>query len=250
MFRASCVNLFDCVLFDNVFIRSNFFVDNVIIVDNDVFVDCIFIRSNVLVDDSVFVDRNVFIDNNVCIFDDNVLIDNNILIVDNDVRLFRIRFLRRRIRREKIFQLQLKYSIKISRLSIRELRELYKFVFSSKKRFRIVDFVFLKYVFENRFFFVEIQSNLNQFAALNNNDLKISCLVRLNRCSTTRFVIFSAFARKYLIAHLRIARIVWKEKRLKFLLTLSFHSINIACTTSCLSLTKSRVWRISETISE
>jgi hypothetical protein len=73
--------------------------------------------------------------------------------------LFRIRFLRRRIRREKIFQLQLKHSIQISRLSIRKLREFYKFVFSFKKRFRIVDFVFLKYFTVDRFFFVEIQSN-------------------------------------------------------------------------------------------
>jgi predicted LPLAT superfamily acyltransferase len=73
--------------------------------------------------------------------------------------LFRIRLLRRRIRREKIFQLQLKYSIQISRLSIRKLRELYRFVFSSKKRLKIVDFVFLKYFIVDRFFLVEIQSN-------------------------------------------------------------------------------------------
>jgi hypothetical protein len=64
MFRASRVSLFDCVLFDNVFIRSNFLVDNVITLDNDVFVDSIFIRSSVFVDDSVFVD-NIFIRNSV-----------------------------------------------------------------------------------------------------------------------------------------------------------------------------------------
>jgi hypothetical protein len=37
-------------------------------------------------------------------------------------------------------------------LSIRKLRELYKFVFSFKKRFKIVDFVFLKYFIVDRFF--------------------------------------------------------------------------------------------------
>jgi hypothetical protein len=94
------------------------------------------------------------------------LIDNNILIVDNDVRLFRTQLFRRKIRREKIFQLQLKHSIKISKLSIRELREFYKFVFSFKKRFRIVDFVFLKYVFENRFFLVKIQSNFKSIRSV------------------------------------------------------------------------------------
>jgi hypothetical protein len=81
------------------------------------------------------------------------------LIVDNDVWLFRIRLLRRKIRREKIFQLQFKYSIKISKFLIRKLREFYKFVFSFKKRFRIVDFVFLKYVIDDRFSFVKIQNN-------------------------------------------------------------------------------------------
>ncbi len=163
MFRAIRVNLFDCVLFDNVFTRNNFFVDNVIILDNDVFVDNIFIRNNVLVDDIVFVDHNVLVDRNVFVDDsvfvdnnvfvnNNVFVDNNILIVDNDVWLLCIWFLRRRIRREKISQLQLKYSIQISKLSIRKLRELYKFVFSFKKRFKIVDFVFLKYFIVDRFF--------------------------------------------------------------------------------------------------
>ncbi len=170
MFRATRVNLFDCVLFDNVFTRSNFLVDNVIIFDNDVFVDNIFIRNNVLVDDIVFVDHNVLVDDNVFVdnkvfvnnsvfVNSSVFVDNSILIVDNDVWLLRIWLLRRRIRREKISQLQLKYSIQISRLSIRKLREFYKFVFSSKKQFRIVDFVFLKYFIVDRFFFVEILSN-------------------------------------------------------------------------------------------
>jgi hypothetical protein len=81
------------------------------------------------------------------------------LIVDNDVWLLRIRFLRRKIRREKIFQFQFKYSIQISRLSIHKLREFYKFVFSFKKRFKIVDFVFLKYFIVDQFFFVKIQNN-------------------------------------------------------------------------------------------
>jgi hypothetical protein len=81
------------------------------------------------------------------------------LIVDNDVWLFRMRFFRRNIRREKIFQFQLKYSIQISRLTIRKLREFYKFVFSFKKRFKIVNFVFLKCFIVDRFFFVKIQSN-------------------------------------------------------------------------------------------
>jgi UDP-3-O-[3-hydroxymyristoyl] glucosamine N-acyltransferase len=84
MFRAIRVNFFDCVLFDNVFTRNNFLVDNVIIFDNDVFVDNIFIRNNVLVDDNVLVDCYVFVDRNVFI-DNNVFVDNNILIVDNDV---------------------------------------------------------------------------------------------------------------------------------------------------------------------
>jgi predicted LPLAT superfamily acyltransferase len=51
-------------------------------------------------------------------------------------------------------------------LLIRELRKFYKFVFSFKKRFRIVDFVFLKYVFENRFFFVKIQSNFKSIRSV------------------------------------------------------------------------------------
>jgi hypothetical protein len=79
--------------------------------------------------------------------------------------LLRIRFLRHKIRREQIFQLQLKYSIKISRLSIRNLREFYKLVFSSKKRFKIVDFVFFKYFIIDRFFFVKIQ---NHFKSIRN----------------------------------------------------------------------------------
>ncbi len=83
MFRATRVNLFDCVLFDNVFTRNNFFVDNVIILDNDVFVDSIFIRNNVFVDDIVFVDHNVLVDRNVFV-DDNVFVANNVF-VDNSV---------------------------------------------------------------------------------------------------------------------------------------------------------------------
>jgi hypothetical protein len=70
--------------------------------------------------------------------------------------------------------------------------------------------------------------------------VKISCFVRFNRCSTTRFVIFSVFARKYLIAHLRIARIVWREKKLKSQLTSSFHSINILYTAFFFNLTNQR----------
>ncbi len=90
----------------------------------------------------------------------------NVLIVDNDVWLLRIRFLRRRIRREKIFQLQFKYSIKISRLLIRKLREFYKFVFSFKKRFKIVDFVFFKYFIVDRFFFVKIQNHFKSIRSV------------------------------------------------------------------------------------
>jgi hypothetical protein len=51
-------------------------------------------------------------------------------------------------------------------LLIRKLREFYKFVFSFKKRFRIVDFVFFKYVIVDRSFFVKIQSNFKSIRSV------------------------------------------------------------------------------------
>jgi hypothetical protein len=110
------------------------------------------------------------------------------LIVDNDVRLFRIRFLRCKIRREKIFQFQLKYTLTISRLSIRELRKFYKFVFSFKKRFKIVDFVFFKYVFEDRFFFVKIQNNFKSIRSVKQqwSEDFLFCTIQSMQYSTLR----------------------------------------------------------------
>jgi hypothetical protein len=107
-------------------------------------------------------------------------------------------------------------------LSIRKLREIYKFVFSFKKRFRIVDFVFFKYFIVDWFFLVKIQSNFKSIRSVKQQWSEDFCLVQFNRCSTTRFVIFNVFAKEYLIAHLRIARIVWRKTKLKSLLTWVF----------------------------
>lgn len=152
MFRAVRASLSGCVLSGSVFTRSSFLADSAITLGSDVFAGSIFIRSSVLAGDNVFAGRSVFADS-------SVFVDSSILAVGSDVWLLRTRLLRRRIRRGKTFQLQLKYSIQVSRLPVRKLRELYRFVSSPKKRPRIVDFVFLKYFIADRSSLVEIQSN-------------------------------------------------------------------------------------------